>query len=219
MRNFLSLLLVIISISIGYSQFAQKDGNRIGVSFGVSQATLTTNNFNTKPDIGYSGGLSVRGNYYNNWSMIYGMQFFIHNVIIETTSPTFKQTDSQYSLYGAQLRLLMSYNIIKNHISLDFGPVVQFNDKLSVKDAEANYTINGTALKANQIEDVSKFSGLAYIGCSAGTKVVRLNVFYTYGFTNILDNLNTKDGLKALNGNNSFKGNYGVINGQIVFNL
>lgn len=213
-KTFLSLTFLIFTI-VTFAQYDNKDGNRIGISGGVNQSTLMGSNFTTKPGNGFAGGLSVRGNYYDNWSMIYGMQFFVNKFSLEST---FKQ-DIDYSLSGVQIRLLLSYNIIKDHISFDFGPVLQVNGKMSINSADESKTLNGTLLKANQILDVSKVNGNAYVGISAGSKVVRALVFYQYGFTNVFNSLNSQDGLTLLNGNKSFKGNIGTISGQIIFNL
>ena len=213
-KTFLSLTFLIFT-TLAFAQYDNKDGNRIGISGGVNQSTLMGSNFTTKPGNGFAGGLSVRGNYYDNWSMIYGMQFFVNKFSLEST---FKQ-DIDYSLSGVQIRLLMSYNIIKDHISFDFGPVLQINGKMSINSADESKTLNGTLLKANQIVDVSKVNGNAYVGISAGSKVVRALVFYQYGFTNVFNSLNSQDGLTLLNGNKSFKGNIGTISGQIIFNL
>ncbi|MBK9225095.1 MAG: hypothetical protein IPO23_11640 [Flavobacterium sp.] len=38
----------------------------------------------------------------------------------------------KYTLASAQIRLLLSYNIVKDHVSLDFGPVLQVNGKLKI---------------------------------------------------------------------------------------
>jgi hypothetical protein len=213
-RHFLLLTAVLFALSVN-AQYENHDGNRIGISGGINQSTLMGSNFITKPGNGFAGGLSVRGNYYDNWSMIYGMQFFVNKFSLEST---FKQ-DIDYSLSGVQIRLLMSYNIIKDHISVDFGPVLQVNGKLDLQSADESKTLNGTLLKANQIVDVSKINGNAYLGISAGSKVVRALIFYQYGFSNVFNNLNSQDGLTLLNGNKSFKGNIGTISGQIIFNL
>jgi hypothetical protein len=77
------VFLITISLS---AQYGYRVGNRIGFSGGVSQSTLMNSNFNTKAGIGYAGGFSVRGNYYNNWSMVYGMQFFQNSVSLETST-------------------------------------------------------------------------------------------------------------------------------------
>jgi len=214
MNHKITILLLMIS-TVGFSQYGYRDGNRIGISAGISQTTLFTNNFDAKPELGFAGGLSVRGNYYNNWSMIYGMQFFSNNFSLEST---FDQK-IKYNLQGVQVRLLLSYNLVEDHVSLDFGPVLQINGKLKVSASDESKIINGTLLQANQIVDISPVSGNFYLGVSAGGKVVRAVIFYEYGFTNLLNKLNKDDSLQALNNGDSFKGNLGTINGQIIFNL
>lgn len=215
MKNTFLTIALLVFTSFAFAQYQNRDGNRIGISGGVNQTTLFGSNFTTKPGNGFAGGLSVRGNYYDNWSMIYGMQFFVNKFSLEST---LKQ-DIDYSLSGVQVRLLLSYNIIQDHLSFDFGPVLQVNGKMSIKSADETKTISGTLLKANDIIDVSKVNGNAYVGISGGGKVVRAVVFYEYGFTNVFNKLNSQDGLTLLNGNKSFKGNLGTISGQIIFNL
>ena len=213
-KLFFSVCLALISLT-SFAQYEERDGNRIGITVGVSQATLATSNFKTNPGIGWNCGLSVRGNYYNNWSMIYGMQFFQNNIEVETLTTTNQKANTKYSLSGAQIRLLLSYNVVKNHVSIDFGPVLQINGKLKVDSKDEKNTISGTPLKANEILEVNKINGNAYFGISAGTRRIRAIVFYQYGFTNILNNLNSQDGLGKYN----FKGNFSSISGQILFNL
>ncbi len=215
MKNTFLTIALLVFTSFAFAQYQNRDGNRIGISGGVNQTTLFGYNFTTKPGNGFAGGLSVRGNYYDNWSMIYGMQFFVNKFSLEST---LKQ-DIDYSLSGVQVRLLLSYNIIQDHLSFDFGPVLQVNGKMSIKSADETKTISGTLLKANDIIDVSKVNGNAYVGISGGGKVVRAVIFYEYGFTNVFNKLNSQDGLTLLNGNKSFKGNLGTISGQIIFNL
>jgi hypothetical protein len=219
MKKFFLMSTFLLCSSLSFSQYQNKDGNRIGITGGISQSTLLNTTFSVKPAIGYNGGLSVRGNYYNNWSMIYGMQFFQNNFSIESTTPTFQQKDTEFSITGAQIRLLLSYNVIKNHISFDFGPVLQINDKLKADAVDANNTLKGTSLKALQIENISKINGNVYVGISAGTRRVRAIVYYQYGFNNVLNKLNGEDLLVSLNGNNKLKGTVGTISGQILFNL
>jgi hypothetical protein len=211
----ITIVFFLFISSFGFSQYGKRDGNRIGISAGVTQTTLFTNNFDTKPEMGFAGGLSVRGNYYNDWSMIFGMQFFSNNFSLESNL----DQKIKYNIQGVKVRLLMSYNIVEDHVSLDFGPVLQINGKLQIADSDKNKTIDGTLLKASQILDVSTVSGNFYLGISAGSKVVRAVLFYEYGFTNFMNKLNKDETLKPLNNNNKFKGNLGVINAQVVFNL
>jgi hypothetical protein len=214
MKNLFLASLLMLSVT-SFAQYGYRDGNRIGISAGVSQTTLFTNNFNAKPELGFAGGLSVRGNYYNNWSMIYGMQFFSNNFSLEST---FDQK-IKYNIQGVQVRLLLSYNVVEDHVSLDFGPVLQINGKMKIASSDETKLLKGTLLRADQILDVSQLSGNFYLGCSAGTKTGRAVIFYEYGFTNFLNKLNKDDALILLNNNDKFKGNLGSINGQVVINL
>ena len=214
MKNIFSAFLLMLSATT-FAQYGYRDGNRIGISAGISQTTLFTNNFDAKPEMGFAGGLSVRGNYYNNWSMIYGMQFFSNNFSLMST---FDQK-IKYNIQGVQVRLLLSYNVVEDHVSLDFGPVLQVNGKLKLAGSDENKILKGTLLTADKIVDVSTVSGNFYLGCSAGTKTVRAVIFYEYGFTNFLNKLNKDDNLILLNNNDKFKGNLGTINGQVVINL
>lgn len=213
MNKKISILLLLFS-TIGYSQYGYRDGNRIGISAGVSQTTLFTDNFTANPELGFAGGLSVRGNYYNNWSMIYGMQFFSNNFSLESNF----NEKIKYNLQGVKVRLLLSYNVVEDHVSLDFGPVLQVNGKMKVATSDENKILKGTLLQADQIADISTVSGNFYLGVSAGSRTVRAVVFYEYGFTNILNKLNKDEALKPFY-NGELKGNLGTINGQVVFNL
>ena len=214
MNTKMTILMLMLS-SLGFAQYGNRSGNRIGLSAGVTQTTLFTSNFNAKPQLGFAGGLSVRGNYYNDWSMIYGMQFFSNSFSVETTS----NSDVKYTAQGVQVRLLLSYNVVQDHVSIDFGPVLQINGKLALSTSDENRVIKGTLLKANDIIDVSPVSGNFYVGGSAGGKVVRAVLFYEYGFTNFLNKLNKDDNLQELNNGDKFKGNLGTINAQVIFNL
>ncbi len=218
MKNLLLMFFVICFSCVSFAQYGYRDGNRIGISGGLSQSTLYGSNFSAKPGTGYGGGLSVRGNYYNNWSMIYGMQFFINTFSLESTK-ALQNKDTEFSLSGVQIRLLLSYNIVKDHVSVDFGPVLQINGKMTVKSDDEKNIIKGTLLQANQILDVGNINGNFYLGFSAGSKVVRGIIFYQYGFTNMFGKLNSDDALVILNGNQKFKGNLGTIGAQIIFNL
>ena len=202
-----------------FAQYNRRDGNRIGIMGGITQTSLKTSNFVTKPESGWVGGLSVRGNYYDNFSAIFGMQFFENHFSVETLTPLLNKVDVDYKTMGVQIRLLASYNLIKDHVSIDFGPVLQVNDKLKIDSKSELNNVVGTFLTAKEITDVTKINGNAYVGISAGTKRIRAVVNYQYGLNNFLNNLNKSEELKLKNNNSNFKGNLGIISGQLLFNL
>jgi hypothetical protein len=219
-KLFLALLFSFGLLTIAHAQYGYRDGNRIGLSAGITQLGLSTSNFTTKPSSGWMGGLSVRGNYYNNFSMIFGMQFTeSHFTIASKTPTTLQNTETQFKVMGAQIRLLLSYNIVKDHVSLDFGPVLQVNDKLKIKSTDENNTLNGTPLIAKDILDVTKVNGNLYLGISAGNKRVRAVAFYQYGVNNFLNHLNQNDALLTKNLGRKFDGHLGLLSAQLLVNL
>ncbi|MEO8235234.1 MAG: PorT family protein [Flavobacterium sp.] len=215
----LILFSVLLFNVMTFAQYNRRDGNRIGIMGGITQTSLKTSNFVTKPESGWVGGLSVRGNYYDNFSAIFGMQFFENHFSVETLTPLLNKVDVDYKTMGVQIRLLASYNLIKDHVSIDFGPVLQVNDKLKIDSKYELNNVVGTFLTAKEITDVTKINGNAYIGISAGTKRIRAVVNYQYGLNNFLNNLNKTEELKLKNNNSNFKGNLGIISGQLLINL
>jgi hypothetical protein len=210
-KIFLTSILSLITM-VCFSQYNYRDSNRIGISFGVNQFTLNTNNFQTKPGNGWNGGLSMRGNYYDDWDMVYAMQFSENNFTVATNSG-FISEDTNYKLSSAQVSLMLSYKIVENHLSVEFGPLLQINGKLNVEKDQQNNIISGTTLLAKDIVDISQFNFYPVIGITAGVRHVRLNVSYQYGVNNMLGNLN-KQSLGV-----NFKGNPGILNGKLIVYL
>ena len=210
-RLYFAFIFMFMSVAV-FAQYEYRDSNRIGISFGVNQFTLTTNDFQTKPGTGWNGGLSMRGNYYNNWDMVYAMQFSENNFSV-TTNSGFITEDTNYKLSSAHVSLVISYKIIENHLSFEFGPLVQVNGKLKIDSSDENNIISGTTLLAKDIVAISTFNFFPVIGITAGVRHVRLNVSYQYGVNNMLGSLNNK------NLGVSFKGNPGIVNGNLIIYL
>lgn len=211
-KIFFTSVFIFISLTI-FAQYNYRDSNRIGISFGANQFTLNTNNFQTKPGSGWNAGLSMRGNFYNDWDMVYAMQFSENNFSVATKTLFLANEDVNYKLPSAQISLQLSYKLIENHLSVEFGPLVQVNGKLKVDSKNENNTISGTTLLAKDIEDISKINFYPSVGITAGVRHFRVHVSYQYGINNILGNLNNK------NSGVNFKGNPGIINGNLILYL
>ncbi len=210
-KIFLTSILFLITLA-SFAQYEYRDSNRIGIFFGINQFTLNTNDFQTKPGTGWNGGLSMRGNFYNDWDMVYAMQFSENNFSV-ATKKIFISEDTNYKLPSAQISLQLSYKIVENHLSFEFGPLVQINGKLKLEQNQENNIITGTTLLAKDIVAISQFNFYPTVGITAGVRHVRLNVSYQYGINNMLGNLNNK------NLGYSFKGNPGLLNGNLIIYL
>lgn len=213
MKNLLLFTFTFFSMVSIKAQYGYRDSNRIGITVGVNQMTLNTNNFQTKAETGWNGGLSMRGNFYNSWDMVYAIQFSENNFSVDTKYNGIIDELVKYKIPSAQISLQLSYVVLENHLSFEFGPIVQLNGKLKFDADKENNTINGTTLLAKDIIDVSKFNLYPTVGITAGGKHLRFNVSYQYGVTNLLGNLNSK------NLGYNFKGNASMINGNMIIYL
>ena len=213
MKKLVLLLMFVWSCASSYAQLGYRDSNRIGITLGANQFTLNTSNFSSKPDLGWNAGLSVRGNFYDNWDMVYALQFSENNFSVATTSLISGKEDVNYKLSSAQIALSLSYILVENHLSIEIGPLLQVNGKLQIDKSNENNVISETTLLAKDIVDISKFNFYPTVGLTAGIKHFRLNVSYQYGINNMLGNLN-----KNSSGVN-FKGNAGIVNGNVILYL
>lgn len=205
-------VLLLISFTVS-AQYGYRDSNRIGITFGINQLSLNTKNFQTKPELGWNAGLSMRGGFYNSWDMVYAIQFSENNFSVATKSKFLANEDVNLKLASAQISLQLSYVIIENSLSIEFGPIVQVAGKFKSAYDKENNTISGTTLMVKDIQDISKFNFYPSVGLTAGVKHFRFNVSYQYGINNMLENLNSKDlGY-------DFKGNPGILNGNIILYL
>ncbi|HMI06561.1 MAG TPA: hypothetical protein VK528_03370 [Flavobacterium sp.] len=204
-------LLVAVAAS---AQYGYRDSNRIGITVGINQFDLSTSNFSTKPGTGWNAGLSIRGNFYNDFDMVYAMQFSENNFSVPTINAALQKEDVKYKLPSAQISLMLSYKIIENHLSVEIGPMIQVNDKFKIdEDTNKTNTIVGTSLEAQDITKISKFNFYPAVGITAGVRHFRANIQYQYGVTNILGNLND-DGLGV-----NFKGHAGILSGNLIIYL
>ena len=214
MKKLICLLTLFFTLTIN-AQYGDRDSNRIGISGGVTYMGLFSSQFNAKPELGYTGGFSLRGNYYNDWQMAFGMHFTENNFSLQSTS----NEDITYKMQGVQVFLTGSYMIIENHLTVELGPVLQVNGKLSIKtDDEIKNLKDSPLLTAKDLTEVTKISGNLYAGITGGIKNVRLHVAYQYGVNNFMNNLNKNKDILILNGEN-FKANYGILSGMITFYL
>ncbi|MEZ4786892.1 MAG: PorT family protein [Flavobacterium haoranii] len=212
----LSLLITLLLALNAVAQGGYRDSNRIGISAGLTSLDLFSKQFNVKPGQGWVAGLSLRGNYYNNWQMVYGMHFTDSNFSLQSVT----NEEINYKLSAVQVHLVGSYMVIQNHLTLEIGPVLQINGKLRIDEKDELKTLKDSPyIFAKDITNINQINGNLYAGITAGITNLRLNVNYQYGFNNIMNNLNKKDELTIANGNQRFKANIGMISALLTIYL
>jgi len=210
MKKYL-LGVVMLATAAVSAQMNYQDSNMIGIFGGLNQTDLSTNNFDTKAGVGWNFGLSVRGNFYNDFDMVYAIQFSENKFSVPTVNPlTLQSQEVDYKIQGVKISLMPSYNIIYNHLSIEAGPVLQVNGKLSYKDENENNVIMETLATSKDLEDVSTFNILGAVGITAGVRNVRLNVQYQYGFNNFLSQVEEERFGREV------KGNLGILSGNLI---
>lgn len=209
MKKLVFILLFGFWSCIVFAQYRYRDANRIGISVGTNYFNLLTSDFETNPELGWNAGLSMRGNFYNNWDLVYAMQF---------SEQKFSVTNSNlepisYKLANAQLSLLASFKAVENHLSFEFGPAVQVNGKLGLNASDENEIVKGTTLLAKDLKSVSNINVYPVVGFTFGLRYFRANISYQYGLLNTFSNVN-KSSIGA-----QIKGNASILNGNFIIYL
>ena len=168
--------------------------NRLGIAGGMTLFDINTDNLITEQGAGFAAGFTTRGSFRNAFDLIYGITYYNNKVGIAASNVLDSQS-VDYTIQSAQVTFLGSYNIIRHHLSIEAGPILNVNGKLKLDDNRFdNYIIEGySTLKAKDIQDVSKVNFHLAGGITAGLESFRLSAQYQYGVTNMLKNLNDKD--------------------------
>lgn len=211
-----SLLFVTVLLCVFQQSFSQnnfEEYNLLGFNGGMTFFDIDTPNFETKQRTGFVGGLTTRGTFYNNFDLIFGINFVSNQLAIlssDPSSPTTPDRYIEYSIQGAQITFLASYNIIRHHLTLEAGPILSVTGKMNLEnDAYGDNIIAGyDTLKASDIEQISKINFNVQGGLSTGIRNVRIGAYYQYGVTNTFKALNDREIEKS---KGTFEGNTAFI--------
>ncbi len=215
-RNlFFVTLFSLISLTV-FSQRNFDEYNRLGINGGVTFFDIQSDELKTEAGTGFMVGFTTRGSFRGNFDLIYGINFYNHKLSIAGNNLV--GTDSQkmgYTIQGVQLNFLPSINIIKHHLSIEVGPILQVNGKMKLdSDRYDEYIIDGyTTLNASEIEDISQVNFHVLGGITAGFEDFRLGAHYQYGVTNTLKGLNDKE----LSEDVDFEGHASLLTVSAVF--
>lgn len=194
LKTLLFVTVLVLFFQQSFSQRNYEEYNRIGLTGGLTIFDLNTSNLVTEPGYGFAGGFTTRGSFRGNFDLIYGISFQNNNIGIKGSS----LTDTQfidYQIQAAQITFLGSYNIVKHHLTLEFGPILNVNGKMKLdSDRYNDYILEGyELLRAQDIQDINRVNFHVTGGITAGLKNFRISGMYQYGVTNMLGRLNDKN--------------------------
>jgi len=211
-RLFLLVALMLCFVTKSFSQKGNfRISNGIGITGGVTQFDIVTDNFNTKSSNGFIGGLMATVGIPLRWyNVSFGMQLSESAIEISGRPDVISTQEAfiEYKMFAAQVAMLLHVKVIPNHFTIDFGPMLQYNGRLEFKDKnqEGYYINNYTNLSAQDITNISQFNFNGAVGASLGIKNFKLKAQYIYGLTNILKKLEGQD-IDTVGGDSRFKGN------------
>jgi len=197
LKKLLFVTLSLLFFQIAAAQKNYQEFNHLGISGGMSFFDIETDNFSTQQGSGFIFAFTTRGMFYNDFDLIYGISFVQSQVgilanNINDPSNNLPSQYVNYTIQSAQITLLTSYNIIRNHLSLEAGPILNVNGKLKLdSDNFKDYILEGyKTLKAEDIQNVSKVNFFLAGGITAGIENFRLGAQYQYGVTNLFNRYN-----------------------------
>jgi hypothetical protein len=219
LKNTLFVTLFLFFLQQSFSQRNFDGYNRIGLTGGFTLFDINTSDLTTRQGQGLEGGFTTRGAFRGPFDLIFGLSFFSSSIGVLGSVGVNGVGHTQlikYQIQAAQLGFLGSYNIVKHHLSLEFGPLLNVNGKMNLDtDRYKDYILEGySALRAEDVQDISPLNFRIAGGITGGFQSFRVSASYQYGLTNMLGKLNDKGFEKT-----SFKGNSSTIifSGTVYF--
>ncbi|WP_400075755.1 hypothetical protein [Winogradskyella sp. R77965] len=213
-KHFLFVAICISFVTIGYTQHKNYNiKNGIGLQGGITLFDITTDNFETKSNSGFIGGMAASVDIPHRWyNVSYNIQLSQNHVDINAASlGSLTNEFVEYKMLTANIAFLFHIKLLGNNLTLDAGPMLQYNSGLELKDdSKEGYIITGyDNLLTEDIREISNFNANGAVGLSLGLRRLKLRAQYIYGFTNILGKLNDQD--LNVGNNDKFKGNQSLM--------
>ncbi|MEO1030802.1 MAG: hypothetical protein AAFX55_05325 [Bacteroidota bacterium] len=214
--NYLPLVaFCMLFVTFSYAQhkrYTIKNGFALGG--GLTQYDIISDNLNTNAGSGWLINASTTADIPHKWYNIsFGMQLSENTIEIDgwlsDDGVAFTEEQLEYKLFAAQLSMLLHAKVIRNLLTIDFGPMLQYNGKLELQDDNPDnlfLRVSEDIFAAQELEDISQFNVNGAIGATLGFQFIKFRAQYIYGFTNILNKLNDKNLTRE-----NFKGNQNML--------
>ena len=208
-----SLLLVAINLLFVTTTNAQgyRVQNGLGFYGGLTNYNIETSDFTTSNQNGWLIGAAAVVDLEHKWyNVSYNIQLAQNKLDISAFAVGTSQDEFvNHKLFTTQIALLGHLKLIGKNLTIDAGPMIQYNGDLDIEDSsKENYIVSGyNTLTLKDLSEVSRFNVNGAIGVSAGFDRVSLRAQYIYGFTNMLNKLNKQNFAE----NSYFQGNQSML--------
>jgi len=194
-RIFIFFPLLVFTLNMNSQRRFNDNYNRLGIQAGITHGGINSDNFNTSPNTSYMAGLTTRASFYKHFLIIYGVNFYEFRTSMTGYEPSLLQspTEIDFNVTGVQLNLFLGTKIYGEYLSVEAGPILQINSKLTTEDQYKNYFVEDYKIQAEDLEDISKINLNLAANISAGIRDVKFWFQYQYGVNNLFKRLNTKE--------------------------
>ena len=215
MKNKTTNLLVVLMLLFVTLSNAQRYRiqNGIGIYGGITQFDFNTDDFVTKSNNGWQAGLAATVDLPHKWYNIsYNIQLSENKVDFSAASTSGGANEFvEHKLFTAQIALLGQLKLIGNYLTIDIGPMVQYNSELDINDdSKENYVLEGfTDVTLDDIKEISRINVNGAVGVSGGFDNFKVRAQYIYGFLNSFNNINSSN--QSSGNSTDFKGNQNML--------
>ena len=208
-----SLVLVAINLFFVTRTTAQRYRVQNGLVFygGLTNYSIETSDFSISNQNGWLIGAAAVVDLEHKWyNVSYNIQLAQNNLDVSAFAlGTSQEEYINHKLFTAQIALLGHLKLLGKNLTIDAGPMIQYNGGLDLEDSsKENYIVTGyNTLTLKDLSEVSRFNLNGAIGVSAGFDRISLRAQYIYGFTNMLNKLNKQNFAE----NSDFIGNQSML--------
>jgi len=201
-KTLFSLLVAILLCFVTKSnaqikRYSIKNGFALGG--GITQFDIITDNFETVKGDGWMASMSAGVDIPQKWfNVSYGMQLSENTIGVlayEPSQTSVEEKPIEYKVFTAQVAFLWHAKLAGSYLTLDFGPMLQYNSDLEFKSENENtFLVSGlTGVTTEDLIEISNFNANATVGITAGFSHFKFRAQYIYGLLNSLGKLNKQD--------------------------
>lgn len=219
-KSFLFLIISVVYITGAYAQrkLPPNSYNRLGIQGGINYVNISSKDFRFNNQMGYTAGFSTRATAGEKIFFIYGVNFHEFNTSLETLEPiSLEPEEIDFNATGVQINLFVGHKLLKEYLSLEMGPLIQINSKLSPEEGKENYVLKEYEITAIDLKEISRMNFSLSAGISGGLPWLKLWAQYQYGLSNLFNKLNYDELREKDPTITSFKGNMQLVAAGIVF--
>ena len=173
-RNYLLVVLILCFVTLSSAQRRKAKGtvnivNGFSIGGGITSFDILTDNFSTIEKDGWIVNMSATVEIPHKWfNVSYGMQLSENNIGIASKplGLTLSDTSVDYKVFTAQVVFLWHIKLLSEYVTLDVGPMLQYNSDLEIKDdTYENAILDGyTTVTADNIKDINNFNVNGAVG-------------------------------------------------------